>query len=144
MDVPPSSIKLENAAIKSEPLDTSSIKLEPGAIKNEPVDSMTPIKTEPGSVKADPGVKQEMDIKPTVSSNSRCVMVCCRYLLCHYFHNITIIHFFNCVSFDVFAVRKYQHQQLRHLPLELQTLLLHRNLWGQIKLHLLKSNLNKR
>ena len=71
MDVPPSSIKLENAAIKSEPLDTSSIKLEPGAIKNEPIDSMTPIKTEPGSVKADPGVKQEMDIKPTVSSNSR-------------------------------------------------------------------------
>lgn len=85
MDVPPSSIKLENAAIKSEPLDTSSIKLEPGTIKNEPVDSMTPIKTEPGSVKADPGVKQEMDIKPTVSSNSRCVMVCCRYLSCHFF-----------------------------------------------------------
>ena len=142
MDVPPSSIKLENAAIKSEPLDTSSIKLEPGAIKNEPIDSMTPIKTEPGSVKADPGVKQEMDIKPTVSSNSRCVMVCCRYLSC--FHNIAIIHFFNCVSIDVFAVRKYQHQQLRHLPLELQTLLLHRNLWGRIKFDLLKSNLKKR
>ena len=94
MDVPPSSIKLENAAIKSEPLDTSSIKLEPGAIKNEPIDSMTPIKTEPGSVKADPGVKQEMDIKPTVSSNSRYVMFCCRYLSCHY--NITT-HFFNYV-----------------------------------------------
>ena len=83
MDVPPSSIKLENVAIKSEPLDTSSLKLEPGAIKNEPVDSMTPIKTEPGSVKADPGLKQEMDIKPPVSSNSRYVMVCCRYLSCH-------------------------------------------------------------
>ena len=94
MDVPPSSIKLENAAIKSEPLDTSSIKLEPGAIKNEPIDSMTPIKTEPGSVKADPGVKQEMDIKPTVSSNSRYVMFCCRYLSCHY--NITT-HFLNYV-----------------------------------------------
>ena len=94
MDVPPSSIKLENAAIKSEPLDTSSIKLEPGAIKNEPIDSMTPIKTEPGSVKADPGVKQEMDIKPTVSSNSRYVTFCCRYLSCHY--NITT-HFFNYV-----------------------------------------------